>query len=581
MDAKVKISCQENERKYLILLYFASLTLLAHGLALLNNEVYWDGAVLYGFFQENNWKQLRLLTFSMGEPVFYYIHKILWLFDYKSICNEISVISIFLMASFGYHAARLFAHVNKSTAIFIGAFIILYPGCMVTFFHATIQYYILFTLFYFAFYLGLKHEQAENTKLRCVYRVVSLALFFLSFSMKSLLVYYALFLCCAYILYVKESWVIFIQPKNAVLFVVKRLDYFSLPILFWLVSQFFFKPYGVYASYNNLHTLSLFKFLYYLFFSFEFTVLRFVWVPFVIFLIVYAIYRFVWGVKGKSMSYHIWLKPEKRVYLALFFLGSFALLLAILPYVLVDKPPIYDSLVESRFAMLVPVSLSIMLAGLIGMLFQDTSGKLGKIFITIFSVYFVFLWVNNYLRLEAEAALKKALVLHFKADKSAANYSIYWVESKGFDKSIKPAFTPYAWAWLLNEAYAGHSRIVPSNDLVSSVNYQDYKKNANTTYERNRYNVRNLNLAGCQAIIHVAPGVNWYRLRVQESSANKFKKTVLYLFNPGMYGFGPMNLGSKYLYYRFVKPTELDIFLFNLINVNITPYFTNEATDCQ
>src|SRR3990167_595676 len=158
----MKTSFQEKKTEYSIIFYLLLISLLAHGLALLNNGIYWDGALLYGFYQDNNIEQLHLITFSMGLPSIYYIHHALWGLGYSFICNIIGVASIYIVALFGYKSTRLFHSANKSTAILVATFIILYPGSMITFYHATIHYYISCALFAAAFYLGLKQTISDN-----------------------------------------------------------------------------------------------------------------------------------------------------------------------------------------------------------------------------------------------------------------------------------------------------------------------------------------------------------------------------------------------------------------------------------
>ncbi len=105
------------------------------------------------------------------------------------------------------------------------------------------------------------------------------------------------------------------------------------------------------------------------------------------------------------------------------------------------------------------------------------------------------------------------------------------------------------------------------------------------SYQKNRHNVKNLNVNGCQAIINITPGKDWPS-SMQSQSNDLFSNVMIsskldHLFNPGIYGVGSIKIGLDYLYFRFLKQQDQNEFLANLINTNILPYPSSEATDCR
>jgi hypothetical protein len=95
-----------------------------------------------------------------------------------------------------------------------------------------------YTLCYFLFFLAWA--------LMDRFRLLALALFFLSFNTNSLLVFYALpFFDILYRRGYFTSW------KNVVIFIFRFADYFLLPFIYFLLKTRYFTPSGLYEGYNE------------------------------------------------------------------------------------------------------------------------------------------------------------------------------------------------------------------------------------------------------------------------------------------------------------------------------------------
>lgn len=516
------------------------LTLCVHGLALINHSVSWDSVLLYGFYTDHNASELHRLMFSIGLPPFYYIHRLLWSMNYLVITNYIGVLSIYCMGLFTYLSARLFPSVQRSTAAWMSVFVIVFPGSLITFYHAITAYYIMCVFFMAAFYLALKSMKVEDVRVRWCLRILSLFLFFMSFHLKSLVVFYLLFILCAYLL---------VCPRSLYAFLKQHLDYVLLPVLFAAFCHLFYSTTGDYSHYNTFQHYSLMQLLYYFVFSTEFSLVRYLWLPMLLSLAVYIKYR--------GTVY-------KQPYLLMIGLGVVAFMLAVTPYILVGKPLIFDDLPSSRCAILVPFAAALLLSGTLGLFFQNRSGQLslaGHIVALVFASFYTVIWVNTYLYMEAETAIKNAFVFHLKQHEQWKPYSIYWIYPNGFSADLAPHPVFYEGAYLLNEAYAGHRRCGYWR-TPGMPHTQDFKDSLSSEAEKNRFNFASLDVNGPQIALKVTPGAYWMN-DIPATSDSKLK----YALNPGFHSRQSTQLGWDYLYYRFVHPEQMNVFLSQLIHV--------------
>lgn len=92
------------------------------------------------------------------------------------------------------------------------------------------------TLFFIAFcFLVCKYDE-----LNIRYRIISLALFFFSYILNSMLVFMGL------------VWIFIIVKEKCLKGVVKKVDYFVLPFVYFFIDGVFFPAQGVYTGYNGV-----------------------------------------------------------------------------------------------------------------------------------------------------------------------------------------------------------------------------------------------------------------------------------------------------------------------------------------
>ena len=111
-----------------------------------------------------------------------------------------------------------------------------------------------YTLCYILFWLGFYILSLYMRNSHFLLRIAALLCFFVSFTMNSLLVYFALPL--AYMIYVSRAY---ISLKAFCQWSIKHIDFIILPIVFYVLKQLYFKPYGMYEGYNEVHLDAFFK----------------------------------------------------------------------------------------------------------------------------------------------------------------------------------------------------------------------------------------------------------------------------------------------------------------------------------
>lgn len=137
---------------------------------------------------------------------------------------------------------------KDTEALFITVFSIVFPYYIARFSNCLIHYTLCLLLFYFGFYLVTKYLQAKETK----YRIFALLLFFISFSMNSLLVFYAVVLSYIFYFELREN------PLSINLIYKKfisYLDFLLLPIIYFSIKTKFYPASGIYSFGYNKVTL--------------------------------------------------------------------------------------------------------------------------------------------------------------------------------------------------------------------------------------------------------------------------------------------------------------------------------------
>ena len=210
---------------------------LAHGLMLFNQGIYWDDWVLHNmdsalivdmFKQAGSFWSGYLHVFISGGGVITY--------------RMISFFS-FLLAALCLFGILRGLNVDRYERLFIVIYFAIFPVNNARISMITMPYSLCYALFFCGFWLTTRYLQKRTLW----YRIAALLLLFVSFSTRSLLVFYSLIIL--YIMYSERP-----EPMSFsgwIRLVPRYADYLLLPILFWFIKICYFKPYAWYADYNE------------------------------------------------------------------------------------------------------------------------------------------------------------------------------------------------------------------------------------------------------------------------------------------------------------------------------------------
>jgi hypothetical protein len=226
--------CKLTDRSSLFILigfYF-----LAHGgILFIPNAVYWDdwylyradSSVIYDLFRQagsmfNLFGRLHVAMLTVG----------IW--PYR-------VLTFILMLASGLvlnSIIKRHAEIKLETRFLIVLLFLVLPFNIARATAICFPYAVCYFLFFLAWFLMDR------------FRVLALALFFLSFNVNSLLVFYAVPVLD--MLYRKGY---LFNLKALLGFGIRHLDYILLPFLFFFIKIFFFSPTGLWAGYNQGYTM--------------------------------------------------------------------------------------------------------------------------------------------------------------------------------------------------------------------------------------------------------------------------------------------------------------------------------------
>jgi hypothetical protein len=346
------------------LLLGAILLLVSHFPMLFNNGIYWDDWTLYN----SDFEQLKLQFFGNGIRPWAYIHNF-----FLTIGGENSPVLYHILSFISFYLSFVFLtliiknlNTRYSSLLSFSSLLIL----VLPFFEAKttmicIPYTVHTTFFLAATYFLIIYIQ----KKKIAFRIVSLVLFFFSFIVQSLLVFYVIPLFgVIFLLNSKTDNQNYLSISNSMIKIKSHLDFFLLPILFLIYKHFFLQTSGLYAEngYNKITLMGLLKapFVTIKYMAYQFNGIlievkekvfsgSFGIVVFLIFGLIIFIF-----IKNNFRTKLPVLKNKEKLYLIL--IGFIFLFFAIFPYAVVGKIPSFYSF-DTRHQLLVPFGFSLII----------------------------------------------------------------------------------------------------------------------------------------------------------------------------------------------------------------------------
>lgn len=429
--------------------------------------IYWDDWALVSQSSEI----IKDIFHQNGLILFGYLHVFL-----KKIGNGIFVYRVILFFSYFFSGICLFyilqriKFFDKASAFFIALLFLLSPvnDARIALINSVAILEV--AVFYYAWFLLTSYLDSSKKISR---RFVILALFFVSFSLQSLLVLYSLVLFyIAYDVYQQN-------PNDGLKPLIQRFlscyfDFISLPVFFYTTKNIFFKPYGTFENYNTFNTDYLFTIklmlesfttsLYLPVVKALSTAWSYLSITTVVFVIVaYVIRKMNMTLKLNS---YISVKWSGKIFkisisLVLLLMGIFLFLLAVFPYCAVGKLPQMGNW-NSRNQILVPLGMAFIIYYLI-LLTAKIHKKIPSIMLVGVVSVFIVQNLDGYYRYYIDWIYQRSLLNQFKQSKIVQENTTF-IAKDNLEYSIWVNKGTLSINWLLKNAFKEDNRLIVKNE---------------------------------------------------------------------------------------------------------------------
>jgi hypothetical protein len=499
--------------------------------------------LLFPQLQQRDWTSINALFHEAGMTPVNSGFDVFFAFTPGSVfAFKLTVFLLILAMASAVYLIAVEAGLNRLLAWLLAALAMTFPGFQDWVLLATAASVFDYALFMVATLLLLYAEHGEPRR-RIVLRAVAIISFALGFSLNSLLTLYfgSLLLLLA------------LSLRTASLKEVIRTRWLYaaglllLPFAYWGVSRALFKPSGLYAGFNAITFMPSTILRGYRYFAANgvaeqllqsaAVLLRpWTWPVIVVIGVVLAV---AWKRRRPPSA------PSRSLAAGGMALGLVALGLGVLPYTVVgDYPAVHGW--DTRHDLLVGVPLAVILVSAIAFVFRaGRAAWLGAGALGLLVLGFSAAGIQDYAALQARWATDRAVEEQLRADPTARNYSIFWVDDQA--PGPEDYYRFYEWSAMLQDVYGGQARV--------GLDRRGYDPRFlfESQFFNDRYDLAGFDPHGCQADLTIErrPGAS--------STAQ---------------------VAMSYTFYRLLQPERLDGYLRGLVEVKIVPRPSVAATDC-
>lgn len=473
----------QNEANFILVI--SVFYLINHGLILLiPNALFWDDWLFYDVSSENlfNFCSQFGCFFNFNAYVFTTLNQVgLW--SYK-------LLTLFLIFGSGLAINQILKSNNLFSNEARLILVILYLA--LPFFAARVSlviivYSICIFLFFSAWAIMNK------------YRILSLLLFFGSFQMASLLVFYAVPFMESF--YRNQDF----SLKSLLSFIVKKIDFVLLPFIYWGIKFLYFRPNGIYKNYNEEFSLeSLFMSPLYMIWN---------WINIEISLLIFLFSLPIFTIILKKLIDVSHLKFQFS-HLTLFLVGCFVFFAGGFAYWVLGLTPIFNDW-NSRHQALLFLGTSLIILALIMLL----SKRLKLIALSVILSLAISINVPSYLSFYLDWQKQQSLIELIKNDSLIEKSDL--VIFKDLTNSLNAFnryFRSFEWNGIMAKAFNNEKRMgLNSDDYKKLINKQlfDQYLYAPTLYKSKDFDIRQ-ELIVTEVSIRKAADINdanlWRRL---------------------------------------------------------------------
>lgn len=540
----------------LIIVIFA---FFAHGILLISDFTIYDGWEIEEWTIRQNWDIMLKAHAGGGIPLLAYYRGIFMFFPNPNYAYKVHSFLCFLISSlFIYSLCRKIGKIKKTEALFIALISLTFPAFKVGGESSVAQYLFCYCIFLGASVLAVISKDTNGWK-SILLRVASLFIFFYSFLTGSLLVFYFGFILSMIIydskITVKNSFNS--MPK----WLLYHIDYLMLPFIYWAVARVLTPPNKFYADYN-IPSFSPGRIFYgYINFCFNFlpnSIMDIFRIFPVLYLLIFIIMFFPFFFMLKKEKCLIMnLNPENKQSLKLLLFGTVLIFLATFPYIAVGKPCRVLGW-NSRNALLVSLPLGIIFLSLLRFLYQffisvylEKRIPLSLVFsIAIVSLIAFSIRFNKaYIHWQALAVKERSVFHNFKQFDNYSQYTIIEIKNNYTVPETIPYYPTVMWTYQFR-------RFTPEwNPLVFQISVGLKSFGGNSIGPRN-YTQHELNeLIDATTIGYALQDTDTYG-----------RQGILTIFRGKHYSV--MELATKYWWYKYFQPEEMDDFLSSVTRIN-------------
>lgn len=453
---------------------------ISFGLILFNRGLYLDDWVLFGVDKETVIKMFQ----ETGSVWFGYLHYFLLSLPFGLFLYKLLIFLLYLSSAYLFKSVlKNIQEINKTGRFFLVLFFALLPLNFARIAIICFPYTLAYFLFFLGFFLVAKYLQ----KRILIYRFLSLAIFFISFTTNSFLVFY--FLVISYIIYIEkikfQSW------KELVKKIWQYADFIIIPFIFWGLKNIFFQPSGGYAYYNQISWSNFENALDITLKNFYHSSITFLGGLFhptvkdlpILFIVLIVGFLFYKIIKFIGISYD----KKSTLNWPFFFLGLLALGLALLPYLAVGLVPTFFEW-TSRHFLLAPLGLSFMIYYGLRVIFQKIhlSESTQNFIYCLIVIVFMLINFSVYFNFQKDWFKQLALIENFRSSKIIEdNKTFLFIEKTSDWNAIQRNYRFYEFNALMKESFGNEKRfgilesdfqpILSSFSIAELNNYRYFK----------------------------------------------------------------------------------------------------------
>ncbi|MBX4976101.1 hypothetical protein [Rhizobium lentis] len=543
--------------------------LCTHWMAFVNEGIFAEDAGLFPSLFFKDWDAIMNMYSSAAVPMFtYYV----WPLSYIPnvfLLKAIVIFGIYIAVIFSYLIGVKCGFLTEREAFYIALFSNLLPITTVTVIITYSTYFNAYALFLVATYLFISVERTRGSYYYLV-RVASIFIYFVSFTLNSLLVLYAAAFILAFLIHVNQAARQVGNLRELIFtflsFCRSKIDFTVLPIVYWLHKGLFYEKTGLYSNYNSfdLDIPSLANNSYRFlvngivgpigiwpvvigFGDLNFYVISAVFVYSTIFVTLFFLLR-TRNAENPDINNR---KPDGGLKIISF--GLFLLLCGTLPYILVGKSPELGVLM--RNAILMPLPLAVIAVGVLQFLQRKAPSLQGKrtsfVLLLIVLTLFTNRWWESYAAWQARAAKDLAVSQYLIDNPQWSTFSNYWITDK-FPmpgEASEYGFADYTSKFHI--IWGGQTRMAftPQHMEFFGIDSAPGVRPVHSTYPARIAffcdawaSAKDIDLSGPQAELEISS---------KKSSWDN------------------ASLAYEYLYFRFIRPSELKTHLSGLVSVTL------------